>query len=229
MGQVWLELLFAHWSLPVAALESLVPPELPIDTYEGRAWIGLVPFLLEGLHLRGTPPVPGLSSFAEINVRTYVTVNDRPGVHFFSLDAASWPAVIGARSTYRLPYFRARIDAGRQGETRLYRSKRIASRGAAAAFAAEYGPVGEPLPVVDGSLERWLAERYCLYTLDRRRRIYRGEIHHQPWPLQNAWADIAENTMTAPLGLDLPGEPLLHFSARQDALLWPIRRVTYAR
>ena len=225
MGQVWVDLLFAHWSLPASALEPLVPGELALDTFDGRAWIGVVPFRIEGLRFRGTRPAPGLASFPEINVRTYVTVNGRPGVYFFSLDAGSWPAVLAARATYRLPYFRSRIETGRKNQSWSFRSRRISPVGHAAAFAAGYGPCGDPLPVTDGSLERWLAERYCLYTLDRRRRVYRAEIHHPPWPLQKAWAEFGENTMTAPLGLKLEGEPLLHFSTRQDAALWPIRRV----
>ena len=225
MGQIWSDLLFAHWSFPADAIERLVPPELPLDTYEGRAWIGVVPFRIESLRLRGTPALLGLSSFAEINVRTYVTVNGRPGVYFFSLDAATWRAVLAARGTYRLPYFRSGIEAGRSDGKLYFCSRRISLGRAAVTFAAEYGPVGDPLPIVEGSLERWLAERYCLYTVDRQRRVYRGEIHHPPWPLYRAWADLTENTMTAPLGLRLEGDPLLHFSARQDAALWPIHRV----
>jgi uncharacterized protein YqjF (DUF2071 family) len=222
MGQVWLDLLFAHWPLPPAALAAVVPPGLSLDTYEGRAWIGVTPFRVVGLRLRGMAPVPVLSAFEEINVRTYVTVEGRPGIYFLSLDAASLPAVFAARRAYRLPYFHSRIAMDEDDGRFAYRSRRTAPDGPPASFAAEYQPRGPLLPVVAGSLERWLTERYCLYTLDERRRVHRGEIHHPPWPLHSAAADIAENTMGADFGLALNGEPLLHFAPRQDVAIWPI-------
>jgi uncharacterized protein YqjF (DUF2071 family) len=225
MGQVWLDLLFAHWRVPREALERVVPAELPLDAHEGQTWIGLTPFRVGGLRLRGTPPVPLLSSFPEINVRTYVTVGGRPGIYFLSLDADSRAAVFAARRSYRLPYFRSEI-ATQAGERGLaYVSRRVSGDGPSAEFVAEYGPLGGPLPVRDGSLERWLAERYCLYTLDERRRVHRGEIHHPPWPLRDAWATLGTNTMAMPFGLELREEPLLHFSPRQDVALWPLQRL----
>jgi uncharacterized protein YqjF (DUF2071 family) len=223
MGQIWLDLLFAHWPLPPEALESAVPSQLPLDTYDGSAWLGVTPFCVRGLRLRGTAPVPSLSTFAELNVRTYVTVGGKPGIYFLSLDAASWAAVQAARRSYRLPYFRSRIATSASGDVFRFEATRVSGDGEPAAFAASYGPAGERLPQRDGSLERWLTERYCLYTLDERRQVLRGEIHHPPWPLRQAWAEIDANTMTAPYGIELPGEPLLHFSARQDVALWPIR------
>jgi uncharacterized protein len=223
MGQSWVDLLFAHWPVPLEALEAVVPPQLPIDTYDGRAWLGVTPFLVKGLRLRGATPVPPFSSFPEINVRTYVEVDGKPGIYFLSLDAGSWAAVQAARRSYLLPYFRSRIRAGGDEEGLRFDALRISADGPPAHFDARYGPAGAELPRRDGSLERWLSERYCLYTLDRERRIQRGEIHHPPWPLRPAWADIASNTMAAPFGIALEGEPLLHFSARQDVALWPIQ------
>jgi uncharacterized protein YqjF (DUF2071 family) len=225
MGQVWTDLLFAHWPVPSKALAAVVPSALPLDTYEGEAWLGITPFLVEGLRLRGTPPAPVLSTFPEINVRTYVTVEGRPGIYFLSLDAASWPAVFAARRSYRLPYFRSRITTRRGVMRRTFSARRISDDGPAAEFSAEYGPEGEPLPLRDGALERWLTERYCLYTIDANQRAYRGEIHHPPWPLRPAWLELRENTMARPFGLGLEGAPLLHFSARQDVALWPIRPI----
>lgn len=222
MGQTWTNLLFAHWRVPVPALEAVVPAQLRIDTCDGSAWLGITPFLVQGLRLRGTPPVPWLSTFPEINVRTYVTVDGKPGIYFLSLDADSPAAVAAARRAYRLPYFQARIAAGRDGDGFRFDCTRVSSDGPPAYFDARYGPAGERMPVRDGSLERWLAERYCLYTLDQRRRTLRGEIHHPPWPLQPAWAEIETNTMAGPFGIALDGEPLLHFSARQDVALWPL-------
>jgi uncharacterized protein YqjF (DUF2071 family) len=225
MGQTWLDLLFAHWRVPFAALERVVPPQLPLDTFDGDCWLGVTPFRVTGLRLRGTPPVPRLSSFAEINVRTYVVVDGKPGIYFLSLDAASWSAVRAARLAYRLPYHRALISTDDADGAIRYDAERISGDGPPASFSATYEAAGEPLSVRDGSLERWLAERYCLYTLDGRRRIQRADIHHPPWPLQPAAAHIERNTMADPFGIELEGEPLLHFSRRQDVVIWPLSRV----
>lgn len=109
MFQCWRDLLFAHWPVPAESLRRLVPAGLTLQEFEGRAWVGVTPFLLTGLRPRALPAIPGLSRFPEINVRTYVTAQDRPGVFFFSLDAGSTLAVIAARALYSLPYFRARF------------------------------------------------------------------------------------------------------------------------
>lgn len=199
-----------------------VPEQLPLDTYEGSAWLGVTPFLVRGLRLRGTVPAPLLSSFPEINVRTYVSVDGKPGIYFLSLDAASWPAVYAARRGYRLPYFHSRIEASRGGAWIRYSARRTSSDGPPAEFEARYRPEGELLPRTPGSLEGWLTERYCLYTLNERQRIQRGEIHHPPWPLRGASAEVGRNTMARPFGIELEGKPLLHFSARQDVALWRI-------
>jgi uncharacterized protein len=222
MGQSWLDLLFAHWRVPEEALREVVPPELPIDTYDGSAWIGVTPFAVSGLRLRGTIPAPGISGFPELNVRTYVTVGGRPGIYFLSLDTNSRAAVSAARRAYRLPYFHSEIETRRDEEGFCFDLIRISDDGPPAYFKARFGPEGERLPVRPGSLERWLTERYCLYTLDEARRVQRGEIHHPPWPLRPGWAEIETNTMAMPFGIDLEGDPLLHFSARQDVVLWPL-------
>jgi uncharacterized protein len=224
MGQIWLDLLFAHWRLPEEELRRVVPAQLPLDTYEGSAWLGVTPFVVRGLRLRGTAPVPVLSSFPEINVRTYVRVEDKPGIYFLSLDAASWPAVLAARRGYRLPYFHSRIETEKAGGWVHYAARRTSADGPAAEFEARYRAQGELLPRTAGSLERWLAERYCLYTLNERGEIQRGEIHHPPWPLRSAVATIGVNTMARPYGIELESEPLLHLSARQDVALWSLTR-----
>jgi uncharacterized protein len=208
--------------LPAEALRRAVPAELPLDAFDGRAWLGITPFEVSGLRTIGTPPVPVLSRFPETNVRTYTTVDGKPGIHFFSLDAASLAAVAGARLTYRLPYFRARMTIHRTGGEIRYRTRRLGGR---AELIASYRADGPPLPPRPGTLEHFLTERYCLYTVDARGRVARAEIHHPPWPLQPAVAEIERNTMTAPLGLALPGEPLLHVAARQDVLIWAPARL----
>jgi uncharacterized protein len=223
-GQTWCDLLFAHWPLPVEALRPLVPSELPLDTYDGHAWLGVTPFEVRGLRARGTPPLPGLSSFPEVNVRTYVTVDGRPGIHFLSLDADSRSAVAAARRVYGLPYHCAEIAVRRSGEVVSYRSQRTAGD---AALAVDYWPEGPATAPERGSIEHFLTERYCLYTAPEGR-VHRADIHHRPWPLQSAGARFAVNSMGAPFGLDLSEPPrLLHLGARQDVVIWapaPARR-----
>lgn len=222
MGQTWYDLLFAHWPFAPGTIRPLVPPPLELDERDGEAWLGVTPFVVGGLRARGTPPLPWLSRFPELNVRTYVSCSGRPGIYFFSLDAARLAAVAVARRSYRLPYFHADMTARRQDGTIAYRSTRIDSSGPPAEFHARYGPTGPRQPTAEGSLERWLSERYCLYVVDERGRALRGEIHHSPWPLQPARATIEVNSMAAPLGLQLLTDPLLHYSARQDVLIWAL-------
>jgi uncharacterized protein YqjF (DUF2071 family) len=193
------------------------------STFDGRAWIGVTPFAVRNLRPRLTVPLPYVSSFPEINVRTYVTVGGKPGIYFFSLDAESRLAVAAARRLYRLPYFHAQMEI-RQDRTALhYTSVRTsADAPAPAEFRAAYGPVGMPFQADQGSLDAWLTERYCLYTLDRQRRVLRGQIHHPPWKLQRAQAEIETNTMGGQIGAGLEEQPLLHDAARQDVLFWPL-------
>ena len=225
MAQTWENLLFAHWRVPAEALRDVVPAAIPIDTFDGSAWVAVTPFRVGALRLRGTPHVPWLASFPETNVRTYATVEDRPGIYFFSLDAANRLAVLAARRSYRLPYFHARMSIDKVGEAIEYRSERRSDDGPPAALHLRYRPRGRPERAEPGSLEHFLTERYCLYTLDSEGRVQRGDIHHPPWPLQAAEAEWEHNSMTAGLDLDLPGEPLLHFASRQDVVFWPIRPV----
>jgi uncharacterized protein len=222
MGQTWYDLLFAHWAIAPEALRPLVPPPLELDVRDGRAWLGITPFRVGGLRSRGTPPLPWLSHFPELNVRTYVNFRGRPGIYFFSLDAARVAAVIAARRGYRLPYFHAKMTIDHQGSTIGYESTRIDSSGPPAELRVRYRASGPRLAIDDGSIERWLSERYCLYVVDERGRALRGEIHHSPWPLKPAEATFEANTMAAPLGVELDSEPLLHYSARQDVLIWAL-------
>jgi uncharacterized protein YqjF (DUF2071 family) len=223
MGQTWEHLMFAHWRVPAEQLRAVVHPHIPLDTFDGSAWIGVTPFTVTGFHIRATPPPPGVSSFHEINVRTYSTIDGKPGIYFLSLDAASRLAVEAARTVYRVPYFRAEIGAEREGERTRYESHRTQADGPPADFAATYEPTGEVYNAAPGSLEHWLTERYCLYTLDDEQRVLRGDIHHPPWPLQPARADITKNTMATPYGIELEGDPIVHFSRRQDVVFWPNR------
>jgi uncharacterized protein YqjF (DUF2071 family) len=225
MAQTWADLLFCHWPVAPEQLAPHVPASLPLDRFDGSAWLSVTAFEVQGTRLRGTPPPPRLSRFAELNVRTYVTRGGRPGIWFLSLDAASMLAVAVARGVYRLPYLRARMEIRRDGPWIDYRSERHDPRGAPAGFEARYRPAGGVRHADPGSLEAWLVERYRLYTVDGEGRVFAGDIHHRPWTLQDAVADIRANTMTAPHAIDLPGEPLVQFARRQDVVFWPLRHL----
>ena len=219
MGQTWDDLLFAHWRVSAAAVREHVPAGLDVDEHDGSAWLGVTPFVITGLRARGMFPLPLVSSFLELNVRTYVTHDGKPGIWFFSLDASSQVAVAAARQLYRLPYFRAHITLRRRGDRIVYDSARDDGR----AFSGEYAAAGARFTAAPGSLEHFLVERYCLYAEDAGR-LFRADIHHRPWPLQPAEATIELNTMP-PDSLKLEGEPLLHYSARQDVVIWALETV----
>jgi uncharacterized protein len=202
-------------------LRPVVPATLPLHLYEDEsAWLGITPFVVTGLRARNTPPLPWVSRFPELNVRTYVEVDGKPGIYFISLDAARRAAVIAARRVYRLPYFHAEMHAEKVGTRVDYTSERIDQSGAPARFRGSYAPIGAN---TDDPLARWLAERYCAYTVDEQLRPLRIEIHHPPWPLQPAQAELDAQGMADQIGIELEGEPLLHFSARQDTLIWPLK------
>jgi uncharacterized protein YqjF (DUF2071 family) len=221
MTQSWHNLLFAHWPVDAEALRRKMPPGLPLDLHDGRAWIGVVPFQMTNVAPRFVPALPFVSEFAEINVRTYVTIGGRPGVYFFSLDAESAVAVAAARSILRLPYFTAQMKVRCERQRVDYASRRVAADAPPAEFVARYEPAGPGFEARPGTLEHFLTERYCLYNVDARFRAYRLDIHHLPWTLHRAEAAIELNTMADAAGIRLPDiAPLLHFSARQDTLAW---------
>ncbi len=231
MKQTWHDLLFAHWPVDAAALRPLIPEPLRIDVFGGQAWLGVVPFRMSGVRLRGALGLPGFPPFPELNVRTYVVRDGKPGVWFFSLDAANALAVFGARKIFHLPYFLAEMRCEEEAGWISYASSRK-RRDAGAEFVpaimrARYRAIGELFTAQPGSIEHFLAERYCLYTADKRGRIIRCEIHHPPWPLQLAEASFQENTMVTAAGIAIADSPaeLLHFSRRQDVVVWAPRRL----
>lgn len=217
MEQGWYNLLFAHWRVPAEQLRALVPRELELDTFEGDTWVSLTP-----LFLRMRPRFGFVAGrvwrFPELNSRTYVTHQGRGGIFFFSLDARSLLAVVGARAFYRLPYFHAGMSLQADGAGFRFVSSR---RSGTAEFEAKYQPASEPRFPEAGTIEHWLTERYCLYTVAAGR-VWRGEIHHARWPLQDVRAEIVRNTVSAAAGLSLSGAPeLMQYSAAQEVLVWP--------
>jgi uncharacterized protein len=159
-------------------------------------------------------------------VRTYVTGDGKPGVWFFSLDAASAIAVKVARAWFHLPYFHARMKCEEFGGSIHYESERIHRRAPLATLGARYRPTKPVFHASQGTLEHFLTERYCLYAANRKGKIRRGEIHHPPWPLQIADAEFLRNSMTEAAGIPLSTQaPLLHFSKRQDVVVWQPREL----
>ena len=224
MTQTWHDLLFAHWPIAVDALRDRVPAGFEIDTFDGQAWLAVVPFHMTNVAPRGVPALPWVSAFPELNVRTYVRVNGRPGVYFFSLDAANPVAVGVARTLVHLPYFTASMQVQQKEGWITYRSQRTSAKEASAELTARYRPIGPVTPPIEGTLEHFLTERYCLFTVDQAFHAYSLDIHHPRWPLQTAEAEITVNTMADAVGIRLPSmAPLLHFSKRQDMVAWGLQ------
>jgi uncharacterized protein YqjF (DUF2071 family) len=225
----WRDLLFMHWPVPEEVLRPLIPPVLKLDTFDESAWLGVTPFGMERTRPRFLPAVPWLSSFPELNLRTYVTHEDKPGIWFFSLDAHNPVAVRLARATFGLPYFDAEMSCEAREDAVHYRSVRTHKGAPLARFVASYRPVGEQFGSCPGTLEYFLTERYCLYSagVNGERHVRRGDIHHELWPLQRAEAEIEELEMTSQIGVTLPEtEPLLHYARRLDVVAWAPKRIT---
>lgn len=221
--QRWDHLLFAHWAVAPDILRPHLPDGIELQTRDGVAWLAVVPFVLSGLAVRFLPPVPGLNTFPELNLRTYVEVDGVPGVWFFSLDATNPLAVWAANVVFRLPYHRARIDVHLGGDEIRFRSVR---RGEGVGCDVTYRPTGPAARAPRESVEAWLTERYCVYARSPGGTLTRTEVHHEPWPLQPAWADFHSLSLADPLGLELDRAPdLLHYSRGVDVVLWPGQRV----
>jgi uncharacterized protein YqjF (DUF2071 family) len=228
LRQRWLDLLFAHWPARVDDLRPLVPPELKIQEFDGSSWVGLVAFRIEGLSPRGVPDLPGLAAFPELNLRLYVEADNKPGVFFISLDAASLSAVAGARVAFNLPYFHSDMSAELVAGAVRYHSVRRRDR--SVRFEADYAPTGSSFEPKPGTVEHFLTERYCLYARRRRGGIKRLDIQHPPWRLSVAEAHIIENTIASRQGvvMDERSRPLLHFAEPQDVVCWlPTQLTTY--
>ena len=223
MFQSWGKLLFMHWRIEPDRLRRLLPEQLEIDTFEGSAWIAIVPFTMWDTRASFLPPVPGLSAMHELNVRTYVHFDGVPGVWFFSLDCNSAAAVLGARTFYHLPYYNAEIELQQEKETIDYSLRR--TNQPAADFHAVWH-IGEKLPRTEpGSLEFFLTERYCLYS-GHAGKLYRARINHEPWPLACANVTSFRSTMLEAQVLTTPNEaPLLHYAEALKVEIWPLKKL----
>jgi uncharacterized protein YqjF (DUF2071 family) len=215
----WLDLLFAHWPLEPAVLRPLIPAPLALDTFDGAAWLGVVPFRMT--HVRPFDlPLPGEAfAFAETNVRTYVTAPDGTrGIWFLSLDGAHWPSATAARIAFGVPYHHARVSSARDGDAIVHASRCGASDAATAELRIRYRPTGPVRHAVPHSLEAFLTDRLSLFARVRGR-LTATDVEHGPWPLQDAEAAIERNTMTAPFGIVLPDTPpIVQFAASLDTV-----------
>lgn len=220
----WLDLLFAHWPVPAACLRPLIPAPLELDLWQGEGFVSVVPFRMESV---GPVGWPGGKAFAELNVRTYVKHGDRAGVWFFSLDAASPLGVRLARRFFHLPYYDARMSVEPEGDGFRYASERT-HRGAAPAYLdVSYSPTGPAKVAGAGSLDDWLTSRYSLFSADSQGHIYRGDVEHEPWPLQPAEAEWRRLEMTDGLGFSLDSRPLsLTFAKHLDVRASVLTRLT---
>jgi uncharacterized protein len=231
MTQTWHDLLFAHWPVPFDAVQSLVPRGVHVDTCNGTAWLGIVAFRLSAIRLHGLPEIPMLSGFPEVNVRTYVTANGKPGVYFLSLDADNPFVSMIARPWFHLAYHNANIDMARvRGQINFASSRNPASHGGPTAeFHTTYAPCTAPFRAAPDTLDHWLTERYCYYADDRTSRTYRCEISHPAWCLQTATAGIVENTLATSNGIALPDvPPRLLYAPLMKAFIWQPARLARA-
>jgi uncharacterized protein YqjF (DUF2071 family) len=230
MSMVWEDLLFMHWPIDPKEMRKIVPDQFELDLFDGQAWLGVVPFRMSGVRPRCFPAIPGMigksnpSCFLELNVRTYVKVNGKAGVLFFSLDAESKLAVRAARRFFHLPYFDARMACTHGNDGWFdYECRRTHANAPSALFRVRYRPTPdcEPESSVRGSLAHFLTERYCLFVLNKQRQPLVGEIHHEPWPLRNAEVMIQHLDMTKDLGIELGDLPhCSHFAKRLHVVAW---------
>jgi uncharacterized protein len=225
MTQTWHDVLFLHWPVDARMLRERLPGGLELDLYDGQAYVAVAPFHMTNIAPRGVRPLPGLSSMPELNVRTYVTAKGTPGVYFFSLDAANPLAVVAARTMFHLPYHTAKMEVHQDKEWINYKSRRKSPDSRPAELRGRYKSVGAPQHSAPGSLEYFLTERYCLYSFDDALHMYRADIHHGPWALTLAEAELEVNTMAEANDIRLPAiSPLAHYAKRQDTVVWPLKR-----
>lgn len=224
MQQVWKDLLFLHYKIPYDLLRNFVPPSLHLDQFEGECWISISPFKMRNVRLRYFPPIPSAYNFLELNLRTYVKYQGRPGIYFFSLDTSSTIAALAARIVF-LPYFRASMYMKYACGHFNFKSYRKSSNNSAT-FKVAYSPSTKKFIADKGTLNYWLVERYCMFQEIQGKRIISIDIHHLQWILHKANADVSENTLAESVGFTIPDQqPIIHFAKYQKVLVWAPRLV----
>ncbi|MGG1398021.1 DUF2071 domain-containing protein [Bacillus salipaludis] len=226
MRQTWSNILFLHWPIPLNILRPHIPSSLQIDTFNGSAWIGVIVFVLEGIFPRGISSISLTPKFPEMNVRTYVTCDGKPGIYFLSIDVENWASLKIAKRWFHLPYYSAQVSFRKEGQSFHIHSSRNGNFNTPITFKGKYVPVSEVYFPKEGTLDHWLTERYCLYSSNNGDNIYCGEIHHLPWPLQKAEMEIFRNTLLSPFHFDISEvDPIVHFSTGVESLMWNIKKI----
>lgn len=225
LGMTWRDVGFLHWPVEPGVVAATLPDGLTVDIEDGQAWLGVVPFEMADIRPRGSPIG---RSFGELNLRTYVTDGETPGVYFYNLDADDRLSVAIARRLFELPYYRASMTVRRTGDGVRFRSRRTDDRAPPADFDATYGPTSgaEPHDPAPRSLESFLVSRYRFYVADDAGTIYYADIDHDPWPLQDGRVEARENDLFAANGFDHPGgDPVVHYSPGIDVTAGRLRRL----
>jgi uncharacterized protein len=220
MRQTWGDLLFVHYPVRLEVLRRLVPDVLPLDSFHGMGWVGMVLFEMSGVRLRGLPPIPGTHRFPQVNLRTYITIDGKPGVYFFNIDANN-KMVANAAKLAHLPYNHKDINMSHSGQEINFQSR--------GNLEVSYRPVSlsKSTHAAKGSFEEWMAERYCFYTLNRQGVPLRCDILHQPWALQEAEAEIPRNTLLSKHGIETESDqPTFHFSKKMEVRVWPLLKAS---
>jgi uncharacterized protein YqjF (DUF2071 family) len=226
MRQSWRNLLFTHWPISPEVLRPYIPSQLQIDTFNDRAWIGVVVFVMEGIYHRYLPTISLTPTFSEINVRTYVRYNGKPGIYFLSLDVNDLASYTIAKRWYHLPYSLASISYQQEGPTFHVKSIRKAKTNIPIEFKGSYSPNQDVFYAKKETLEHWFIERYCLYSNDNRGNMYCGDIHHRPWPLQTVNTKISMNTLFSMFSFNVSEEnSLSSYSRGVDTLIWNIKKL----
>jgi uncharacterized protein YqjF (DUF2071 family) len=226
MFESWDDLLLASWPVPVSAVRSLVPPGLEIDTFDGSAWVSIVPFRAGNMRLHWLPQIPGQADFHELNFRTYVRLGDTRAVSFLSLDSPGALASLIGSKLFGLPFRDATIRIEKRGDGYRVESRRTMRSEPPAEFIASYLPYGEAATPRPGSLENFLTARLSLFVAGRDGQLHRGDISHAPWLLQPVDVQIESNTIARAVGITLPDvPPHAAFAAHTDSLVYPPVRV----
>jgi uncharacterized protein YqjF (DUF2071 family) len=231
MTQRWNDLLFVHWPVPASSIQALLPEGLQVDTFQGSAWLGVVPFWMDRIKVRGAPLIPGASCYAELNLRTFVRDQRTrtPGTFSLSLDASNLLTVGVGRFFHRLPYHWAemRLEQGKDRDFSFFSRRRLTNH--PVLFQARYRGLGPTRKLAEsccGSIEYFLMERNCVFSTNRSGQLLRANLHHIAWPLEEAEAQIDRNDLAAEFGIQLPNQdPVLHYMRRLAVYIWPAERV----
>ncbi|MBS4202106.1 DUF2071 domain-containing protein [Bacillus sp. FJAT-49732] len=226
MRQKWSNVFFMHWPIQPELLQPYIPSSIEVDTYDGFAWLGVIIFNIDGIYLRGFPPVSFRPAFPEINLRTYVKCDNKPGIYFLSLDVDDWTSYTLAKRWLNVPYHPAKISIQKNVDTFHYESLRMGSSNTPIVCKGSFTPQSNIFHPNSDTIDHWLSERYCFFSNDQRSNMYCLDIHHHPWPLQKADAVIKKNDLFKPFSFHLEDEkPILHFSQGVEALIWNIKKL----